>query len=88
MKTDRILTLIVILFFGFQLHDIHAEDRGWVVSGVVTDDTGKPLPGAAILVKGTFIGVYSDLEGKFIIKSLKEGDYKLQISFLGCVCGG
>ena len=38
------------------------------VSGVIKDDTGEPIIGANILVKGTTTGMITDLDGKFTIK--------------------
>lgn len=52
-----------------------------LVSGTVTDETGAPLPGAAVLVKGTTNGTITDLDGKFSIDV--DSDAILQISFLG-----
>jgi len=39
------------------------------VSGVVTDDTGLPLPGATIAVKGTTHGKVADFDGKYTINT-------------------
>jgi len=38
------------------------------ISGTVTDESGLPLPGATVLVKGTTIGTVTDLDGKFSIE--------------------
>ena len=37
------------------------------VSGVVTDKQGMPLPGVAVMVKGTTTGAATDLDGKYVI---------------------
>lgn len=52
-----------------------------IVSGTVKDETGAPLPGAAILVKGTTNGTITDLEGRFSIDV--PSDAILVISYLG-----
>lgn len=52
-----------------------------IVSGTVKDETGAPLPGAAILVKGTTQGTITNLEGKFSIDV--SSDAVLVISYLG-----
>lgn len=36
--------------------------------GNVTDETGEPLPGVSLLIKGTSIGVVTDIDGNFSIK--------------------
>lgn len=52
------------------------------VSGVVKDDTGEPVIGAGVLVKGTTSGTITDVEGHF---SFRADDLKgtLVVSFVG-----
>jgi iron complex outermembrane receptor protein len=52
-----------------------------LISGTVTDETGAPLPGATIRIKGTVNGTVTDLDGKFSIEA--GSDAVLQISYLG-----
>ena len=52
-----------------------------MVTGTVLDETGAPLPGASILVKGTTTGTITDLDGKFSIDV--ASDAVLVISYLG-----
>jgi len=40
------------------------------LTGKVLDDNGEPLPGAAIVVKGSTRGVTTDLDGSFDIEVL------------------
>jgi TonB-linked SusC/RagA family outer membrane protein len=55
------------------------------VTGKVTDaQTGESLPGVNIVVKGTSIGVTTDLDGKFSIE-LPGADVSLVFSFIGYV---
>lgn len=52
------------------------------VSGkVVKEETGQPLPGASILIKGTTVGTLTDAEGEFSLQA-EESDF-LVISYLG-----
>jgi len=51
--------------------------------GQVIDEGGNPIPGAAILVKGTSMGTSTDIEGEFSLEV--SGDAVLVISFLGFV---
>ena len=39
------------------------------ITGTVKDKKGEPLPGVNVLVKGTSVGVATDINGKFIIES-------------------
>ncbi|MDR3194211.1 MAG: SusC/RagA family TonB-linked outer membrane protein [Tannerella sp.] len=45
---------------------MHAQ-QGVSVSGTVSDNTGEPLPGVNITVKGSTAGVISDIDGKYVI---------------------
>ena len=52
------------------------------VSGVVVDEKGDPIPGAAIQAKGTTLGTISDYDGKFEM-NVPESVKTLVVSFLG-----
>jgi iron complex outermembrane receptor protein len=51
------------------------------ISGTVTDETGAPLPGATVLIKGTTTGTATNSEGKFVIDA--DADAILVISYVG-----
>lgn len=51
------------------------------VNGTVIDDTGLPIPGATVLIKGTNQGTTTDFDGKFEIEVSSEAI--LVISFVG-----
>ena len=51
-------------------------------SGVVLDEAGLPVPGAAVLIKGTLKGTSTDMDGRFTLPEAKAGDV-LQISSIG-----
>lgn len=38
------------------------------VTGRVTDDNNEPLPGANVVVKGTFVGTITDTDGNYKIQ--------------------
>ncbi len=67
-------------------------NKAFVIHGKVIDTNGDPMPGAAILIKGTAIGTVADMDGTFELKDpnpkeIDEGGYtnvsKLVISFVG-----
>ena len=62
------------------------ESQGQVeerkVIGVVKDEHGQPLPGVAVLLKGTTVGTATDMDGNYAL-SLPEGNYTLVFSMLG-----
>jgi len=52
------------------------------VSGIITDETNKPLPGATIKIKGTSLGTTSSSDGSFSFNT-SVIDPVLVISFIG-----
>ena len=71
------------LIFTLLLLPLFAFSQGKIVSGVVNDDMGGPLPGATVQVKGSeSIGSITDFDGKFTI-ALKDGETKIIISYVG-----
>lgn len=52
------------------------------VQGIVTDESGKPLEGASVQIKGTSRGTYSDASGRFTLKDVTP-DAVLVIQFTG-----
>ncbi|QHI36528.1 TonB-dependent receptor SusC [Kordia antarctica] len=62
-KFSGILTLFLALFVQI----LFAQQQ--TVSGTVTDDTGLPLPGATVLIKGTTTGKTTDFDGNYSIKA-------------------
>src|SRR5690606_34347752 len=51
------------------------------ITGTITDDTGIPLLGASVAIKGTSTGVTTDFDGNFIIEA-SRGDI-LQVTYVG-----
>ncbi|WP_299336006.1 MG2 domain-containing protein [uncultured Psychroserpens sp.] len=64
----------------YSSNTISTIKKGYV-EGVIKDDTGEPLPGANIIIKGTETGATSDFDGEFSLQA-KEGDV-LVISYIG-----
>ncbi|MBV5312252.1 MAG: carboxypeptidase-like regulatory domain-containing protein [Prolixibacteraceae bacterium] len=52
------------------------------VSGVVTDSSGRPLPGASVLVKRTTKGTITDQNGKYFVSDVPDSS-SLVFSFIG-----
>lgn len=53
-----------------------------VIKGVVKDRKGEPLPGVTVLVKGTAVGVATDIDGKFTMNATRD-TVNLLFSFIG-----
>tara|TARA_R110002049_G_scaffold271188_3_gene448352 strand:- start:3319 stop:6153 length:2835 start_codon:yes stop_codon:yes gene_type:complete len=77
MKTKFSGILTLLLAFVVQL--TFAQEK--TISGTVSDNSGLPLPGATVLVKGTSSGTSSDFDGKYSIKANQGAT--LVYSFVG-----
>ena len=53
------------------------------ITGKVLDDKGFTLPGATVTIKGTTLGVVTDVDGKFKLEIPKMDSIILVISFIG-----
>ncbi|MBK8946737.1 MAG: TonB-dependent receptor [Ignavibacteriae bacterium] len=80
---DKKLVLIWISFFLiFYINNFFAQTA--TIKGVVVDSTSKEiLPGANILLEEVNVGAATDKDGKFLIKNLQPGNYKLTTSYVG-----
>lgn len=72
-------TASVFLFLLITL-SAYAQQRH-IVTGTIKDAGGNPMPGVNVLLKGTTIGVATDVGGKFSIEANDEDI--LVISFIG-----
>ena len=77
MKTKFSGVQTLLLAFVVQL--TFAQEK--TISGTVLDDSGLPLPGATVLVKGTSSGTSSDFDGKYSISA--DTGATLVFSFIG-----
>ena len=55
---------------------------GQTIRGVVKDENGDPIVGASVFFKGTTVGVATDVDGKFTLKTTEAGQL-LVASFIG-----
>lgn len=76
-KFSGILTLLLALVVQMTFAQVEQQ----TVSGTVTDDSGLPLPGVNVLVRGTNRGVQTDFDGNYAIEA-SEGEV-LVFSYLG-----
>ena len=77
---------MLCLLLSLIISRIEANTNNYSISGRISDErTGSPLPGASILIKGTYLWAVSDQKGEFTIQGIQEGKYQLEVSFLGYV---
>ena len=70
------LLLLVCIILG-----AHAQHR-LMLTGVVKDTQGEPIFAAAVAVKNTSNGSYTDEQGKYAL-SVAQGEYTLVVSMMG-----
>lgn len=74
----KLITFLSI-FLLITAHLSFSQERK--VSGTVLDQTGLPLPGVSVLIKGTQSGTQTDFDGKFNIKA--SATQTLIFSYIG-----
>ncbi|MEP1260024.1 SusC/RagA family TonB-linked outer membrane protein, partial [Algoriphagus sp.] len=79
MKSKLYTYLSVLFLLLLSISTGYAQEVQ--VRGTVYDESGQPLPGATILLKGTTTGTTSDLDGKYSIGVSPNGI--LVFSFIG-----
>lgn len=73
--------LFTALFFFLAIGFTMAQNS---LTGTIVDgESGDPLIGASVLVKGTSTGTITDFDGKFTLKVADKGDYVLIFSYTG-----
>jgi TonB-linked SusC/RagA family outer membrane protein len=76
----KIYTHLLVVFF-LMLGAVSSFAQNVQIRGTVSDETGAPLPGATILVKGTTTGTTTDIDGQYAISSPSSG--VIIFSFIG-----
>ncbi len=70
----RLLLLPVLIF---------AQQQGRLAGTITDKANGQTLPGVNIILKGTYYGAASDFEGNYAIDNITEGEYIVEVSFIG-----
>ena len=63
--------------------DEKKEVKKMTVKGKVVDEKGETLPGVTVLLKGTTVGIVTDIDGKFKIALPKRDTMILVFTFVG-----
>ena len=79
LKKSLMLLSFFILISCFSA-SLGAQSR--IIEGLVNDDSGEPLIGANVFVKGSQSGTVTDVEGKFQLE-VKDGDKFIVFSYVG-----
>ena len=70
------MVLLMVLLTGMAF----AQQK--TIKGKVTDETGAPVPGATVIVKGTTTGTVTDMDGNFSF-GVPATTKTLVVSFIG-----
>ena len=70
--------LLLILSFGVY------NAKSAIISGKVSDVKGNGLSFASVFIKGTTIGVTTNIDGNYSIQ-LEEGTYELVFQYVGYI---
>jgi len=63
--------------------NVFAQQAG-NITGTVTDaSTNEPLPGVNVIIRGSYHGAATDINGVFRIKEINPGKYNLDVSLIG-----
>ncbi len=54
------------------------------ISGKVTDEKGGSMPGVSVVVKGTTIGILTDIDGKYVL-NVSGPEVTVEFSFVGYI---
>lgn len=84
MKILSLLLFIGVLTIYSNNSYAQSINQSKIISGIVSDEAGEPLPGTTVSVKGTTKGVTTDLEGKYELQ-ISSGAKTLVFSFIGKV---
>ncbi len=72
----KILSLIIVFYSLLTIAQTS-------IKGIVKDNLGQPIPGANVVLKGTDIGVSTDINGKYIITTTLTGSKTIRVTFIG-----
>jgi len=79
MRDFLLVTMIMLFAVSITM------GQGSAVTGTVTEaDTGDPIPGANVVVKGTTTGTVTDIDGKYSL-SFSDDGVVLAFSFVGFI---
>ncbi|MDP2366253.1 MAG: carboxypeptidase-like regulatory domain-containing protein, partial [Ignavibacteria bacterium] len=75
--------IFLFLIFAFSISQIFAQGKG-TIAGKITDAANNDgLPGVNILLKGTYYGASSDINGNYKVQNVNPGTYTVEVSFIG-----
>lgn len=80
MKKNKLLQVAFIVL-PMLLFSLWSFGQSIKVQGTVTDESGSPVPGVSVVIKGTTVGIVTDMNGKYQIEANSKST--LSFSFVG-----
>jgi TonB-linked SusC/RagA family outer membrane protein len=81
LKKSRSVILMAMVFLSFTAM---AQKTNFSAKGSVKDESGSPMVGVTVQLKGTQIATISDYDGNYnLTGTVSEGEYLLTASFVG-----
>lgn len=82
MKSKKSIQVFFPVLFCLLFLSINGSAQGLLLQGKVTDAAnGEPLPGVSVLIKGTFTGTATNIDGEYTLQ-VQPGNV-VEFSFLG-----
>lgn len=72
--------IVMMLFMQMAALTLFAQ---LTLQGKVTGAGGEPLPGASVVLEGTYYGISTESDGSFSFTRISPGKYALVVSFVG-----
>ncbi|MBO4314361.1 MAG: carboxypeptidase-like regulatory domain-containing protein, partial [Prevotella sp.] len=79
-KKSKFYLLGILTFFCMMPNELFAQNLK--VEGTVKDETGEPLIGVTVQVQGLGAGAITDMDGHYILESVRRGA-TLEFSYVG-----
>lgn len=77
------IALILACCLLLLLSSAFAQQRGSIQGRVTDATTNEALIGVNVLIKGTYYGATTDMDGKFVIQNVMPGQYTLNFRLIG-----
>ncbi len=73
----------LLIFILISFVSIFGQGNGKLTGKIIDAAKNEPLIGVNILLKGTYYGAATDINGHFTISNIAPGSYTISISFIG-----
>ncbi|WP_299530986.1 TonB-dependent receptor [Ulvibacterium sp.] len=82
MKANNLLKLLFVTLFVF-LGVAEGKAQSGNIQGTISDENGIYVSGANIFIVSLNKGTVSDFDGRFTLVDVPEGNYNIQITYIG-----